>query len=68
LTTTLPAMEATVKAIRQAELEGEVRVMIGGAPVTDTFAQQIGADGYAPDASSAVALARRLAGLPGRQA
>ena len=67
LTTTLPAMEATVKAIRQAELEGEVRVMIGGAPVTDTFAQQIGADGYAPDASSAVALARRLAGLPGRK-
>jgi 5-methyltetrahydrofolate--homocysteine methyltransferase len=60
LTTTLPAMEATVKAIRQAELAGVVRVMIGGAPVTDSFAQQIGADGYAPDASSAVALARRL--------
>jgi 5-methyltetrahydrofolate--homocysteine methyltransferase len=60
LTTTLPAMEATVKAIRQAELAGVVQVMIGGAPVTDSFAQQIGADGYAPDASSAVALARRL--------
>jgi len=63
LTTTLPAMEATVRAIRQAELAGEVRVMIGGAPVTDSFARQIEADGYAPDASSAVALARRLAGL-----
>jgi 5-methyltetrahydrofolate--homocysteine methyltransferase len=68
LTTTLPAMEATVRAIRQAELEGEVRVMIGGAPVTDSFAQQIGADGYAADASAATALARQLAGLPGRQA
>jgi len=56
----LPAMEATVKAIRRAELAGVVRVMVGGAPVTDSFAQQIGADGYAPDASSAVALARRL--------
>ena len=66
LTTTLPAMEATVRAIRQAELAGEVRVMVGGAPVTDSFSQQIGADGYAPDASSAAALARRLAGLPGR--
>ncbi len=68
LTTTLPAMEATVRAIRQAELAGEVRVMIGGAPVTDSYAQQIGADGYAADASAATALARRLAGLPGRQA
>jgi 5-methyltetrahydrofolate--homocysteine methyltransferase len=65
LTTTLPAMEQTVQAIRQAELAGEVRVMVGGAPVTDAFAQQIGADGYAPDASAAAALARRLAGQSG---
>jgi 5-methyltetrahydrofolate--homocysteine methyltransferase len=63
LTTTLPAMEATVRAIRQAELAGEVRVMVGGAPVTDSYAQQIGADGYAADASAATALARRLAGV-----
>jgi 5-methyltetrahydrofolate--homocysteine methyltransferase len=68
LTTTLPAMEATVRAIRQAELAGEVRVMVGGAPVTDSFAQQIGADGYAADASAATALARRLAGLPAGKA
>ncbi len=61
-------MEETVRAVRQAELEGEVRVMVGGAPVTDSFAQQIGADGYAPDASSATALARRLVGLPARRA
>jgi 5-methyltetrahydrofolate--homocysteine methyltransferase len=60
LTTTLPAMEATVGALRDAELPIQVRIMIGGAPVTSTFARDIGADGYAPDASSAVALARRL--------
>ena len=60
LTTTLPAMEATVGALREAELPTQVRVMIGGAPLTSTFAQDVGADGYAPDASSAVALARRL--------
>jgi 5-methyltetrahydrofolate--homocysteine methyltransferase len=65
LTTTLPAMEQTVQAIRHAELAGEVRVMVGGAPVTDAFAQQIGADGYAADASAAAALARRLAGQSG---
>ena len=64
LTTTLPAMQATVDAIRKAGLEGEVRVLVGGAPVTESYARQIGADGYAPDASSAAALARRLMGLP----
>ena len=61
LTTTLPAMEATVSALREAG-PVPVKVMIGGAPVTSAFAQSIGADGYAPDASSAVALARRLVG------
>ncbi len=66
LTTTLPAMEATVRALREAQLAGGVGVMVGGAPVTDAFARQIGADGYAPDASSAAALARRLVGLPAR--
>jgi 5-methyltetrahydrofolate--homocysteine methyltransferase len=67
LTTTLPAMEATVGAIRQAGLEGAVHVVVGGAPVTESYAQQIGADGYAPDASSAAALARQLVGLTARQ-
>ena len=61
LTTTLPAMEATVSALREAG-PARVKVMIGGAPVTSAFAQSIGADGYAPDASNAVALARRLLG------
>jgi 5-methyltetrahydrofolate--homocysteine methyltransferase len=60
LTTTLPAMEATVDALRETELPTQVRVMIGGAPVTSAFAQDIGADGFAPDASGAVALARTL--------
>jgi len=63
LTTTLPAMGATVGALRDAELPAQVKVMIGGAPVTPTFAREIGADGYAPDASSAVVLARRLMAL-----
>jgi 5-methyltetrahydrofolate--homocysteine methyltransferase len=67
LTTTLPAMETTVRALRQAKLSDAVHVMVGGAPVTDSYAQEIGADGYAPDASAAAALARRLVGLPGQQ-
>ena len=67
LTTMLPAMETTVRAIRQAKLANEVRVIVGGAPVTEGYARQIGADGYAPDASSAAALARQLMGLPARQ-
>jgi 5-methyltetrahydrofolate--homocysteine methyltransferase len=60
LTTTLPSMEATVSALRETELPTQVKVMIGGAPVSSAFARDIGADGYAPDASSAVAVARRL--------
>ncbi len=60
LTTTLPAMEATIRAVHAATPAGAVRFMVGGAPVTDAFAKQIGADGYGADASSAVDLARRL--------
>jgi 5-methyltetrahydrofolate--homocysteine methyltransferase len=67
LTTMLPAMETTVRALRQAKLTDPVHIMVGGAPVTESYAQQIGADGYAPDASSATALARRLLGLPVQQ-
>jgi 5-methyltetrahydrofolate--homocysteine methyltransferase len=58
LTTTMPAMEQTVDAIRK-ELPG-VRIMVGGAPVTGEFAVRINADGYGPDAPGAVELARRL--------
>ena len=58
LTTTMPAMRDTVKAIRDAGLA--VRVVIGGAPITEEFAREIGADGYSPDASSAVDTAMEL--------
>jgi 5-methyltetrahydrofolate--homocysteine methyltransferase len=58
LTTTMPSMESTVKAIRDAGLRDQIRIIVGGAPVTAKYAQQIGADGYAPDASQAATLAK----------
>lgn len=60
LTTTMPAMRDTVNEIRAAGLHG-VKVMVGGAPVTEDFCREIGADGYSQDAASAVDLALRLA-------
>jgi 5-methyltetrahydrofolate--homocysteine methyltransferase len=60
LTTTMPSMGGTIKALEEAGIRDQVKVMIGGAPVTDGFAKQVGADGYSPDASSAVRLARSL--------
>jgi 5-methyltetrahydrofolate--homocysteine methyltransferase len=59
LTTTMVGMKDVVDGIRAAGL-ADVRVVVGGAPVTAEFAARIGADGYAPDAASAVALARRV--------
>jgi 5-methyltetrahydrofolate--homocysteine methyltransferase len=58
LTTTMPAMETTVKAVREAGMS--TRIIIGGAPVTQAFADQIGADGYSADAPGAVEIARRM--------
>jgi 5-methyltetrahydrofolate--homocysteine methyltransferase len=58
LTTTMPAMREIVKAIRASGVP--VKIVIGGAPITDEFAREIGADGYSPDASSAVDLAMAL--------
>ncbi|HPU00939.1 MAG TPA: corrinoid protein [Bacillota bacterium] len=58
LTTTMVAMAETVKALH--EKWPQVKTMVGGAPVSDEFARQIGAGGYAPDGASAVALAKRL--------
>ncbi|MHC4324185.1 MAG: corrinoid protein [Planctomycetota bacterium] len=58
LTTTMPGMEKTIKALKDAGVP--VKVMIGGAPVTQDYADRIGADGYAPDAASAVDLAKSL--------
>jgi len=60
LTTTMPNMKVTVDALKEAGVRDKVKVMIGGAPVTDAYAREIGADGYAPDASRAVALAKSL--------
>ncbi len=62
LTTTMPAMKRTIDALVEAGLREQVKVMVGGAPVTRAFADEIGADGYAPDAASAVELARSLVG------
>ena len=62
LTTTLPAMENTVRAIKEADPDGKVKIMIGGAPVTQAFADSIGADGFGRDANAAVSLARQLVG------
>jgi len=60
LTTTMVNMKATIDALEEAGLRDTVKVMVGGAPVTEAFAQQIGADGYAKDAASAVDIARNL--------
>jgi 5-methyltetrahydrofolate--homocysteine methyltransferase len=62
LTTTMPSMGATVEALKEAGLREGVRVMIGGAPITQDFADNIGADGFAPDASSASRRAKALVG------
>ena len=62
LTTTMQAQADLVKALEAAGLRGQIKVMVGGAPVTQAWADQIGADGYAEDAISAVTLARRLVG------
>jgi len=60
LTTTMSGMKTTIDALAQAGVRGRIKVMVGGAPITETFARQIGADGYAPDASRAVAMAKSL--------
>jgi 5-methyltetrahydrofolate--homocysteine methyltransferase len=62
LTTTMRSMGDTVKAIEEAGLRDQVKVMIGGAPVTQSFADDIGADGYAANAASAADLAKRFVG------
>ncbi len=60
LTTTMPSMQATIEALKTAGLRDRVKVIVGGAPLTDAYARAIGADGYAPDASRAVALTQSL--------
>jgi 5-methyltetrahydrofolate--homocysteine methyltransferase len=60
LTTTMPMMKKTIEALVSSGLRDRVKVMIGGAPVSQKYADEIGADGYAPDAGSASKLARQL--------
>jgi len=59
LTTTMPAMKTTIQAVRAAGLK-TTKVMIGGAPITPEYAKEVGADGYGPDAATAVDVARQL--------
>jgi 5-methyltetrahydrofolate--homocysteine methyltransferase len=63
LTTTMPSMKTTIDALVEAGLRDQVKILIGGAPVTQAYADQIGADGYAPDASSAARQAKVLLGV-----
>jgi 5-methyltetrahydrofolate--homocysteine methyltransferase len=63
LTTTMPAIKSTVDALKEANID-VCKIVIGGAPVTQEYADQIGADGYAPDAASAVEIARSLIQVP----
>jgi 5-methyltetrahydrofolate--homocysteine methyltransferase len=60
LTTTMISMGGIIKAIEQAGLRDQVKIIVGGAPITEEYARQIEADGYAPDASRAVNVAKSL--------
>ena len=64
LTTTMLQMKTTMDALDRAGVRGSVKVIVGGAPITQRFADEIGADGYADNAAAAVVLARRLLGRP----
>jgi 5-methyltetrahydrofolate--homocysteine methyltransferase len=60
LTTTMPSMKSTVDAFKKAGMREQVKIIIGGAPITQEYADEIGADGYGENARSAVTLARKL--------
>ncbi|MGB9602709.1 MAG: cobalamin-dependent protein, partial [Limisphaerales bacterium] len=60
LTTTMPAMKTTIDALKNSGVRDKVKVLVGGAPITQKFAEEIGADGYSENAPGAVALARKL--------
>ena len=63
LTTTMPSMKTTIEALQESGLRGDVKVIIGGAPVTQKYADEIGADGYARDAAAAATLVKKLMGV-----
>ena len=60
LTTTMTGMRTTIEAIQSSDIGGKVRILVGGAPVTQSYADEIGADGYARDAASAADIAKEL--------
>jgi len=60
LTTTMPMMEQTVNTLVESGLRDKIKIIVGGAPVNQDFADKIGADGYAPDAGSATQLAKKM--------
>jgi len=60
LTTTMPAMKTTIEAIKASDIGGKIKTIIGGAPVTQAYANEISADGFAPDAASAVDKVKEL--------
>ena len=62
MTNTMPSIKTVIAALKEAGLREQVKIMIGGAPVTLEFADDVGADGYASDAAGAVALARGFMG------
>ena len=63
LTTTMPKMGETINAIKEAGIRDQVKILVGGAPITAAFAEEIGADGYASNAASAVDKGKELIGL-----
>jgi 5-methyltetrahydrofolate--homocysteine methyltransferase len=63
LTTTMPNIKTTIEALEEAGLRDQTVIMVGGAPVTEAYAEEIGADGYSPDASAAVRKAKELLGV-----
>ncbi|MFN2103441.1 MAG: corrinoid protein [Candidatus Promineifilaceae bacterium] len=64
LTTTMPMFIPTIEAITEAGFRDQVKILVGGAPVTQAYCEEVGADGYAPDANSCVRLTKQLLGLP----
>lgn len=60
LSTTMPMMRATIEALKTSDVAGEIKTLVGGAPITEKYAREIGADGYALDAAAAVKIARQL--------
>ncbi|MBC8179265.1 MAG: corrinoid protein [Deltaproteobacteria bacterium] len=63
LTTTMPEMKNTIQELQEKGLREKIKIMVGGAPVSNSFAEEIGADGYGADAAEAVVLARKLIGV-----